>query len=221
MKRENKKASRRTRPEEWLTTPLVWYGIILAAGAGFCLLAAVLRGNELLVGLGSGTIASLLVALLIDVGNTRRKDRNDREQFTRLQDELKTDCCLLPSTLTCFCPREMEEGQTFHLFVEEAYEMAAKEQRDAVAQTILNIGEKAEALIRYANILSANPYFDEAYMKNLSYLALICGMIGEDVRLLPREWECLQEQMEWLTQAVCALYPDLTGVYEAGADLQG
>lgn len=225
MKREIRRTSRWTGPsvrrEKRLAAPFVWYGVTLAAGIGCCLLAVALRGNGLLAGLGSGIIASLLVALLIDAGSTRRRNRSDWEQFARLQDELKAHCYYFPSALMCFCPHDTEEERTLHVSVEEAYEMAAEEQRDAVAQTVLNMGKKAEELNRYANILSANPYFDEAYMKRLAHLILMCGIIGEDVRLLPRERECLQEEMGWLKQAVCALYPDLGGVYEAGIDLPG
>ena len=43
-----------------LSVPPVWYEVILGIGIVFCVLATVCPENGLLIGLGSGTVASLI-----------------------------------------------------------------------------------------------------------------------------------------------------------------
>ncbi len=219
MKRtvKTRKDRARMRWETRLTTPPVWYFVILCVGISFCVLAAVWPGNGLFVGLGSGIMASLTVALLVDAGNTGRKHTEDRRQFVRLQEDLKTACRLFPLTLGFFARTGAEEGAgPMDLSLEEAYIQAAETDPKGVERTLLDLAEKTGKLNGYADILSANPCFDEEYVKKLADLAFLCELIGKDFSQIQRARHVLADEIDRLKRAVCSLYPDMTVVYGPG-----
>ena len=198
-----------------LSVPPVWYEVILGIGIVFCVLATVCPENGLLIGLGSGTVASLIVALLMDLGGTGRKNKSDRAQFARLQDDLKTACRMFPSTLGSFARAWNEDREKdVPLFLEEAYVRAAGSDPEGVERLLLDIAGKARDLIGYANILSANPCFDEEYMVHLADLAFVCGFIGKVFSGIRRGWHMLTEEIDWIKRTVCGLYPEVLEEYE-------
>ena len=203
-----------------LTTPPVWYAAILALGVVCCVLAHITGDDGLLVGLGSGTVASLLVALLIDVGNTRRKNQTDRDQFERLQGELRTVCRAFPLTLAFLGHiDQVEREESFHLDLAEAFVDAAAADQEGVSRAVMRITDVAEELCRYAHILSANPYFSEEYVKNLTDFVSICRVVGDGLLRMPQDRGPLETELRSICACVFTLFPDLIPLYKQGVTL--
>ena len=91
---------------------------------------------------------------------------------------------------------------------------AAGSDPEGVERLLLDIAGKARDLIGYANILSANPCFDEQYMLHLADLAFACGLIGKDFSGIRRGWHMMTDEIDWIKRAVCRLYPDVSEAYE-------
>ena len=84
-----------------LTTPARYYWWTLVLGAG--LYAAGKYGAfEFCKDLGCGVLASLIVALLIDIGNTKRQRKKDEEVFRIILRGLREECSALPFHVTFF-----------------------------------------------------------------------------------------------------------------------
>ena len=73
-----------------ISTPLQWYGI--AAGIGIILVCIYWlipcrygRLATTTISIGTGAIASAIVALLIDIGNSKREKKQDRLAFDRIK----------------------------------------------------------------------------------------------------------------------------------------
>ncbi len=93
-----------------LTTPVYVYIAVFALAVLFLFVSVIIDcckcdncccgwWSTLFLNVGYGTIASLFVALLIDIGNTKRQKSNDKQKFDRLNADLKELCSDFPSEM--------------------------------------------------------------------------------------------------------------------------
>lgn len=203
-----------------LSTPL-WVYLICAV---LCLLvygSAFLmpRGTwyrDLFTNLGYGVFASTIVALFIDMGNTKVAVKKDQHVFDMLNAKLKDECANLPSELytsvyEC-CGYGLERKLTYHswldmLFPVEITEKNEKEIRYFLQQ-IDTIKTVATQLHESIKVHYGNAFITEQYLKLLTKLIGMCKILQQNAKrkqfdrvngMLDKEIKC----------AICDLFPSL------------
>lgn len=91
------------RIESNISTPIIWYAIILATAVVFLIISSIITHftsdsnwwGLLLLNFGYGTFASLVVSVLIDIGNTKRNNKMLDEKYCLLTSQCKKDCRFL------------------------------------------------------------------------------------------------------------------------------
>jgi|GEM_PF-3396063 hypothetical protein len=91
------------RIESNISTPIIWYAIILATAVVFLIISSIITHftsdsnwwGFLFLNFGYGTFASFVVSLLIDIGNTRRNNKILDSKYDLLTSECKNDCSKL------------------------------------------------------------------------------------------------------------------------------
>ena len=178
--------------------------------------------GNLFLNVGYGTIASVVVTFLVDIGNTKRQQIQDKKEFDRLNAELKELCAELPSEMYIAVYESFgytnNEKRTFEqwtktLFVDGAIDNGVHEREiKNITQHIFEIKKAIAQLKRDSRIFGNNPYVNDEYEKKLNKLRSCASIVIRN----SNEYNytvCSQKIAQQLKDSIIELYDDLTVDY--------
>lgn len=187
------------RIESNISTPIKWYGIILSTAIVFIIISCIISfftNNQnwwglLFLNFGYGTFASLIVSLLIDIGNTKRSKYILDSKYELLTRECKDRCDRLRhSVWNCMediCSNS--DVMTYEECIEEAltpnYDTSFMDE-EQYHEYLYSVVEAVDSLREAAEKLTVIiPFcYDEkinvGFCDNLRKLSCNCKMIKRD-----------------------------------------
>lgn len=194
---------------------------LLIAEPGYETQCATWWGN-LFLNVGYGTIASIVVTLLVDIGNTARQQKQDKKAFERLNAELRELCAELPSEMYIAVYETFgyadSQKHTFKEWTQKLFEDCQaernKQEREitSIVQHVSAIHKAASQLKSDIRIISNNAFVDEEYERKLSKLMSACSRLkrnaAEETYVV-----CIKLITDDLTNAIVALFNDLSADY--------
>lgn len=113
---------KRLKNKNLISLPCTFYVIPGAVGSvliGLCWLLGEEKPTTIIIGLGTGVVASIIVSVLIDIGNTKRKEQTDRALFISLNESIKQQLNKLIE-LSCLASTSLDRGmkKECHSFIE-------------------------------------------------------------------------------------------------------
>lgn len=183
------------KKESIISTPIRWYGLILLIAIIFLSLSCIIikkTGDEknwwglLLLNFGYGTFASLIVSLLIDIGNTKRgkEEKNNQYMFwhSNLISESKSLGKMLMFAVDKYSKDKVDSEKEYNL--EELIDAVLKKDslREKRIEILKNCIDKIKTqcnnLKENAIYFNSNPKITDEYIDNLKMIIKICTSIN-------------------------------------------
>lgn len=205
------------------------YGIIAVIGVVFILTHVIFSCEcikNLSLGIGTGIIASVIVAFLTDCAMLKQKMENEEKHFARVCYDLKESCKDLRSEMYTavydFSKEHIGEKYTFaewtgKLFaIEEENEKQIK-QINYINQYISIIRKKAALLKTFSLQHVDSTCFNETFELNLQKLIDVCerAEIHLCIKQYHRSGEIVANEMR---KSICELFEDLEEIFEEPYD---
>lgn len=167
-----------------ISTPLQWYGI--AAGIGIILVCIYWlipcrygRLATTTISIGTGAIASAIVALLIDIGNSKREKKQDRLAFDRIKAEITLEYGLFIGDLSfndflssnCFPKDDMPVSYWLERFFTTTADENLQKACELPAIRISTICEAADRLLARYELLNHNQFLTDEFYQVLRHLS--------------------------------------------------
>lgn len=220
-----------------LSTPISVYAIAIVLCIIFFVIASgrLLRGffsewwMEFFLNIGYSAIASVVLSVLIDYGNTKRKRIDEDKAFDKMNAGLKVLCDEMPVIVhTAVCEasgyRDTEKCSfsqwSQKLFLDETVDREDRKNEIVyVIQHITDIMKAAEEVRSDAKRLENNPKITEEYEKSINNLIHLCQRINRDARAMNYN-SCFHLITEDFVRVVTTLFDELsenfTRAYDEG-----
>lgn len=215
-----------------LSTPILIYLIAIVCSVIFFGLSVLLSPCEhrdsggwwsaLFLNLGYGSLASIFVTVLVDIGNTRRQRQKDKLIFNRLNADLNELCAELPSEMYIAVyevfgynenGKHTFEQWTDTLFSDKVSDRAKQEKEIRYIIQHISLIKKAAAQLKSDfKYLPENQYIDSDYKKKLGQIIGACLRIVRTVEKSDYKG-CARIITEDLKSAVVGLYSELKSDY--------
>lgn len=218
------------RIESNISTPIIWYAIILATAVVFLVISSIITHftsdsnwwGLLLLNFGYGTFASLVVSVLIDIGNTKRQ---------RIMLDSKHDLLIEKCVRTCYslrdCVRDcmdeiysIDKPMTYEEYVENAFSpdydtsfMDEEQYREELERVITVIGSLEEAARELVKLI---PYvYDEKtnkeFLSEINKIDYCCRCIKNDYNY--NRYDRLVSRMKAMKNVITKAFPKLNDVF--------
>lgn len=224
-----RKAKRVAAP--WHSTPIWAYTIALVCAVLFVGISVWIScckcssccswWSAFFLNVGYGTFASIIVTVLVDIGNTKRQQKKDKMAFDRLNADLKELCIDLPSEMytavyEVFGYDENSKRPftqwTNKLFSDKTSDPEKQKREIAyVIQHISSIKKVAAQLKSDLKYLPDNQYIDVGYEQKIKEIIASCTRIKHAANK-PDYASCVRN-IEELKGAIIELYSELSADY--------
>lgn len=227
-KEKNKIETRRN-----LSTPAKVYVIASICAVVFLIISVILSfckcnacncswWSNLFLNVGYGTVASILVTLFVDIGNTKRQRIIDHRMFIRLNASLKELCADLPCEMNTAVYEAFgyddNDKRTFAQWSQKLFSDGVKESEkqkreiDHIIQQIAAIKKEATQLKSDLRFQPNNQYVTSEFEEKLKRLLRACSRITLDAKTMQYP-SCARTIAEDFGQAVVDLYEELSADY--------
>lgn len=179
--------------------------------------------SQLCLNLGHGIIASLIVSLFIDLGNTNRKHKTEQAVLSRMLADLKNECAELPSEMIIAVYEavgyDFDKKTTFSewtdiLFEKKDNSISEPQTKEIlyVLQTVEDIRRKALEVLELMRYSLDNTAITDDLMKRTKQLISVCNRICREQKR-PDYEVCKKLITEDLTVQIKEMFPDLKKDY--------
>ena len=225
------------------STPIRFYILALLASTILVLLYCFSENTEssktgtILISIGSGIFASVLVAAWIDYGNTKREHYKNQEIIRRLTSNLRTQCAYLPTFLSAGIDRCKTEGKISvkkEAFVEEMLALFLANEENSNDETIqsavktvtyrlLSIKREADSITeKYDFYYSVDAYNQDFLSKVKTLSNRSESLYNEfDIPFVFNSLSRKRREVQHFTEAVSDLFPENMVVYLGSTEKVG
>lgn len=175
--------------------------------------------TDLLLNLGIGIIASTIVAVFIDYGETKRKNKADKNSISLILADLKNECAELPSEMYIAVYETFgynsHEKYKFDEWTNKLFDFKDHSNPDKqieeiiyVIQTIDEIQKKAREALELMRYSIGNTCITDEIMEQTKKLGVICGLINTAKKRTDYN-NCKKLILGDLKPLITEIFPDL------------
>lgn len=190
-----------------------------------CIFSTDSQCSNVCVGIGTGLVSSVVVSLIIDIGNTARDNKKYDIQFRRLCSNLKRECSELPSVVydSVYGYRGYDDNheRTYEKWVTDLFESSDSSEECVnqiryVIQQIEEIQNASSELLTVCKSRLDNPNITEQFENNIEKMQSVCTRIIRDFKR--KEYDScksalLKEMKEKIISTFDSLEEDFTREY--------
>lgn len=212
---------------KYCTSSPLWIYVALSFGALIFVVSSYLIKPEyfwqdFLFNIGCGLIASVIVAILTDIGATKRQRDTDKEVFIRMNIALKEKCRDLPvdlntSVYEC-CGYDIEGKYTFSEWICRLFDISSlsesekKKHFDEIGyflQTVSEIEDMASQQEKHTRLQYRNEYFNVTYENRLERLRANCKVARAQFKQEKLE-ACKDTIVDRMVPIISELFEDIS-----------
>lgn len=209
-----------------ITTPFVIYVTCILVIVAMYLAGVMIncKCSETLKNISIGCFSSLFVALLIDLGNTKKKNEEDRLVFEALSENLRELCDSFPMEIyTELVDRNddyIEEKKTYSewckillLCQEDISTEEHKKKLEIALDSVSRIQEESKKLSKNARMMASNFFISENKIIEKCEAIIQSCIKVDNCRRSERYDECYKELVGDFMKNICELFPDKKAEY--------